>query len=194
MKRRKQVTRAAVEQAVDLLKEASDWLPPLKSAVGGVAFILNQIRLCEDNAAACDQLTLRIVQIGNDLCNCSRLAGGAPDVAERVQHLVRFLLDMAQKLEAVRKSGKLSAHALAKREKLVLDGCWAELNAAVVDTNMLDTRTLSRTTIQDTTTSSPTSSRSTRSLNHPNRIVTPRSWLASEPRGSVALCSVMKYS
>ncbi|KAH7096273.1 hypothetical protein BKA62DRAFT_720233 [Auriculariales sp. MPI-PUGE-AT-0066] len=135
MERSKRVGRPAAEQAVDLLKESSDWLPPLKAAAGGVAFIMKQIRLREDNASACDQLLRRIIKIDNNLYNYNR-TDFAPNITEMVHMLESNLLKLSQTLQRFREGGLLSAHLRVGRDKQALDGCWMELNAAVDDTQL----------------------------------------------------------
>jgi len=39
------IVRPAIEQAVRLVRDSSDWNPPLKSAAGGVTCILEQTRV-----------------------------------------------------------------------------------------------------------------------------------------------------
>jgi len=45
MNRLRRVARPALEQSIQLLKECSDWNPALKSAAGGLAYILSTIRV-----------------------------------------------------------------------------------------------------------------------------------------------------
>ncbi|KAH7096265.1 hypothetical protein BKA62DRAFT_37367 [Auriculariales sp. MPI-PUGE-AT-0066] len=130
MKRFKRVARPAFEQAVDLLRDCSDWNPPLKSAAGGVAHLLRHIELRKENKASCLMLERRIIDVARDLANQPQVS---PDLSPRVRIFIECLNGIEATLQEIQSAGTLAGHARVKREKVILDGCHASIESAAND-------------------------------------------------------------
>jgi len=104
MDRLRRVARPALEQSIQLLRECSDWNPALKSAAGGLVYILSTIRvnafmlptvscannqlnqLRSDNLATCEDLLERVTDIARDLANQPQ---NSPNVTSRLARFER---------------------------------------------------------------------------------------------------------